>query len=256
MHLGRLGALAPSPKCIGRRTASGTTPVQRLSTKARAGPEEDKLKEKFFGEGAEAGKGDEEEEPSSSLKPEEYLGRWLQGPAVLGRQARDALDRKGVDMQGVDAINPFQLGAKARRAFDTAWTQLSQLSAPTKSVIYDDFSSDLSTSMDMDVVPQAASTTVLVVGATDQVGRILTRKLLLRGYKVRALVRVKERGEDGTVDGVPTAVKVLFGDAGEMRDCQEAVRGVNKVRHACMQACVHSNHACTHAWRGARWLQV
>ena len=34
--------------------------------------------------------------------------------------------------------------------------------------------------------PDAASTTVLVAGATGRVGRVLVRKLLLRGYKVGA----------------------------------------------------------------------
>ena len=41
-----------------------------------------------------------------------------------------------------------------------------------------------------DVAPSASnSTRVLVVGATGRVGRIVVRKLLLRGYTVRALVR-------------------------------------------------------------------
>ncbi len=34
--------------------------------------------------------------------------------------------------------------------------------------------------------PDAPSTTVLVTGATGRVGRVLVRKLLLRGYKVGA----------------------------------------------------------------------
>ena len=37
--------------------------------------------------------------------------------------------------------------------------------------------------------PLAASRQVLVVGATGRIGRIVVRKLLLRGYSVRALVR-------------------------------------------------------------------
>ena len=45
--------------------------------------------------------------------------------------------------------------------------------------------------------PQAGNTQVLVVGATGRVGRILVRKLLLRGYKVRAFVRQSEEaGEE------------------------------------------------------------
>lgn len=75
-------------------------------------------------------------------------------------------------------------------------------------------------------------------------GRILVRKLLLRGYKVRALVRRKPgRGEGGAnsgtgevVEGIPAAVKVVFGDVGDMRDCQEAVRGADKVRYSCRRS--------------------
>ena len=80
------------------------------------------------------------------------------------------------------------------------------------------------------LLKQAAYTTVLVVGATGRVGRIVTRKLLLRGYRVRALVRRKEGRLPGSpVEGVPAAAGVILGDVGEMRDCQAAVRGVTKV---------------------------
>ena len=37
---------------------------------------------------------------------------------------------------------------------------------------------------------------MLVVGATGRVGRILVRKLLLRGYKVRAFVRQGEEARE------------------------------------------------------------
>ena len=40
--------------------------------------------------------------------------------------------------------------------------------------------------------PQAAYHTVLVVGAAGRVGTVLVRKLSLRGYAVKALVRSKE----------------------------------------------------------------
>jgi hypothetical protein len=83
----------------------------------------------------------------------------------------------------VDSVNPYVLGRQARKAFDEVWSQLSNLGSPTKSFIIDDV---LEPGQDSDFeAPQAAYTTVLVVGATGRVGRILTRKLLLRGYKVR-----------------------------------------------------------------------
>lgn len=82
--------------------------------------------------------------------------------------------------------------------------------------------------LDSDAPSVASRTRVLVVGATGRVGRILTRKLLLRGYKVRALVRRRE-GMREDLEGVPEAVEVVRGDVGELRDCQRAVRGVDKI---------------------------
>ncbi len=70
------------------------------------------------------------------------------------------------------------------QAFDSVWAQFQKLSSPTKStgLTMDDFNmagpSEFSS-------PQASYTTVLVCGATGRVGRVLVRKLLLRGYKVR-----------------------------------------------------------------------
>ena len=134
----------------------------------------------------------------------------------------------------LDSMNPIALGRSARRAFDEVWQQLSQLTSPTKSFSLEDEMGMgyLVPAQGSDglTAPQAAYTTVLVVGATGRVGRIVTRKLLLRGYRVRALVRRKEGRQPGNiVEGVPAAVGVILGDVGEMRDCQEAVRGVNKV---------------------------
>lgn len=143
----------------------------------------------------------------------------------------------------LDTVNPLVLGRQARKAFDEVWTNLANLASPTKnagsmSIFDDEIEAQRGDAENM----QAAGTTVLVVGATGRVGRVLTRKLLLRGYKVKALVRRKDRGggmggadQDGgqggppSVDGVPAAVGIVFGDVGENRDCQEAVKGVHKV---------------------------
>ena len=125
----------------------------------------------------------------------------------------------------IDNVNPYVLGRQARQAFDEVWGQVSSLTSPTKSYIIDDV---LDATMDLDTAPNASSTTVLVVGATGRVGRILVRKLLLRGYKVKALIR-KRDGIREDAEGIPTAVSVLWGDAGELADCQKAVQGVDKV---------------------------
>jgi NADPH:quinone reductase-like Zn-dependent oxidoreductase len=124
-------------------------------------------------------------------------------------------------------VNPYALGRQARKAFDEVWTAVSNLASPTKSFIFDD---TMEPSRDAEfAAPQAAYTTVLVVGATGRVGRVLVRKLLLRGYTVKAIVRNRREGLRDDYAALPAAVEVVDGDVGDPAACQEAVRGVNKV---------------------------
>jgi hypothetical protein len=143
----------------------------------------------------------------------------------------------------LDIVNPYELGRQARQAFNDAWSQLSRVASPTRSFVIDD---TVEVGVDADfAAPQAAYTTVLVVGATGRVGRILTRKLLLRGYKVKALVRNKSGLAS---DVLPAAVELVEGDVGDNGACQKAVKGVNKVRHgASMLAAMHAAHGCCSA---------
>ena len=75
--------------------------------------------------------------------------------------------------------------------------------------------------------PQADSTRVLVLGATGRVGRVLVRKLLLRGYSVTALVRPLP-GRDARA-GLPDAVRVVSGSLTSPAAVREAVAGADKV---------------------------
>lgn len=148
----------------------------------------------------------------------------------------------GQEQQGsniLDSVNPYQLGRQARQAVNELWGQLSAVTAPTKSFAFDDV---LDMGLDEDAPSSASRTRVLVVGATGRVGRILSRKLLLRGYKVRALVR-KRDGMRSEAEGVPDAVEVVSGDVGEMRDVQRAIRGVDKVCVGVRAALVHRARA-------------
>ncbi|KAI3787924.1 hypothetical protein L2E82_00440 [Cichorium intybus] len=61
-------------------------------------------------------------------------------------------------------------------------------------------------------IPGAQNTTVLVVGATSRVGRIVVRKLMLMGYSVKALVR---NADEEVVAMLPTSVKIVIGDVGD-----------------------------------------
>ena len=56
---------------------------------------------------------------------------------------------------------------------------------------------------------------------------MLVRKLLLRGYKVKALAREHSGAENGKP--LPPAVEVVVGDVGDEAACLRAVQGVDKV---------------------------
>jgi len=87
-------------------------------------------------------------------------------------------------------VNPFSLGRRSRAFVDDVWQRLLTLGAPPGA-------GGAALEMEMELAyraagefaPEAAGTTVLVVGATGRIGKILVRKLSLRGYAVRALVR-------------------------------------------------------------------
>lgn len=64
-------------------------------------------------------------------------------------------------------------------------------------------------------------------GFNCRVGRVLVRKLLLRGYKVKALVQAA--GGQAAPAPLPPAVDVVTGDVGDAADCWQAVQGVDKV---------------------------
>eukprot|EP00951_Prasinocladus_malaysianus_P020855 scaffold171630_cov27-Prasinocladus_malaysianus.AAC.1 len=67
----------------------------------------------------------------------------------------------------------------------------------------------------------AAYTTVMVVGATGRVGRVVVRKLLLRGYTVKVFAR-------NTEAEFPTSVEVVEGDVGDYASVKAALKGVDK----------------------------
>lgn len=67
---------------------------------------------------------------------------------------------------------------------------------------------------------------VLVVGATGQTGRIITRKLILRGYRVRVLVKDLY---SSTLDILGTGVSYVKGDLHDYDSLLEATGDVDKV---------------------------
>nr|XP_043612585.1 protein HIGH CHLOROPHYLL FLUORESCENCE PHENOTYPE 173, chloroplastic-like isoform X2 [Erigeron canadensis]XP_043625775.1 protein HIGH CHLOROPHYLL FLUORESCENCE PHENOTYPE 173, chloroplastic-like isoform X2 [Erigeron canadensis] len=127
----------------------------------------------------------------------------------------------------VDA-NPVGLGRRSRQLFDEAWRKFSELGQISRTTLTNDDILLIQQGGPMCefAIPGAQNTTVLVVGATSRVGRIVVRKLMLRGYSVKALVR---NAEQDVVDMLPTSVKIVIGDVGDPATLRVAVQGCNKI---------------------------
>ncbi|TXG74498.1 hypothetical protein EZV62_003077 [Acer yangbiense] len=131
----------------------------------------------------------------------------------------------------LDDVNPVGLGRKSRQIFDEVWRKFSGLGQISRTSRDDDKES-LDALLIREgpmcefAIPGARSTTVLVVGATSRIGRILVRKLMLRGYTVKALVR---KADQDVVDMLPRSVEIVIGDAGEPSTIKAAVENCNKI---------------------------
>lgn len=87
----------------------------------------------------------------------------------------------------LEDVNPVGLGRRSRQLFDEVWRRFTELGQLTRSPRDDEEYSSVLIGGPMCefTIPGAESTTVLVAGATSRVGRIVIRKLQLRGYKVK-----------------------------------------------------------------------
>lgn len=121
-------------------------------------------------------------------------------------------------------LNPVELGRRSRQAIEDAWQNVTRISTPRASFALDD---DLGAGLASDLEsPEAQFTRVLVVGGTGRVGRIVVRKLLLRGYSVRVMCRDLS---DDAASLLPSTVEIVRGDVGDLDACQRAVNGMDKV---------------------------
>eukprot|EP00271_Cylindrocystis_brebissonii_P005442 TRINITY_DN17469_c0_g1_i1.p1 TRINITY_DN17469_c0_g1~~TRINITY_DN17469_c0_g1_i1.p1 ORF type:complete len:696 (-),score=87.41 TRINITY_DN17469_c0_g1_i1:454-2541(-) len=127
----------------------------------------------------------------------------------------------------LDDVNPVGLGRRSRQLFDDVWRRLIQLGQLTQPPLEEEYESVLVQGPICDfTTPNAEYTTVLVAGATGRVGRVLVRKLLLRGYSVKALLR---SGDAGTLERLPRAVQAVEADLGDIASLRSAVEGCNKI---------------------------
>lgn len=131
----------------------------------------------------------------------------------------------------LDDVNPVGLGRKSRQLFDEVWRKFSglgQISRTTRADDRDALDALLIREGPMCefAIPGAQNTTVLVVGATSRIGRIVVRKLMLRGYTVKALVR---KADEEVVNMLPRSVEIVTGDVGDPYTLNAAVEGCSKI---------------------------
>ncbi|KAL8104316.1 hypothetical protein AgCh_028509 [Apium graveolens] len=131
-------------------------------------------------------------------------------------------------MKRLDDVNPVGLGRKSRQIFDEVWRKFSGLGQISRTIRTDDDAILIREGGPMCefAIPGAQNTTVLVVGATSRVGRVVVRKLMLRGYSVKALVR---KASQEVVDMLPTSVEIVIGDVGDSVTLRAAVENCSKI---------------------------
>ena len=203
--------------------------TRRRRTTARAGPTRD------GGERDERDANEEANEEDASVERDLELTQGM----VDAMNARKARKRRDGGAQqstgGLEDVNPVALGRKSRAAFNQVFKRLASLtSIPGQSgSVMDEGTLDAGvydeellsgSSVGEYETPNAKFTTVLVTGATGRVGRVLIRKLLLRGYTVKALVR-----RESDAEKLPGLVRVIVGDVGDKETIRTAAAGVNKV---------------------------
>ncbi|KAK3427934.1 hypothetical protein EUGRSUZ_F04061 [Eucalyptus grandis] len=127
--------------------------------------------------------------------------------------------------QQVSIVDPVGLGRRSRQIFDEVWRKFSGLGQISRTSLADG-DDDAALLLREFAIPAAQSTTVLVVGATSRIGRILVRKLMLRGYSVKALVR---KPDQLPPDALPRSVEVVAGDVGDPSSLKAAVQGCQKI---------------------------
>lgn len=148
------------------------------------------------------------------------------------RNSEEEENTQSVSMiRRLDEVNPVGLGRKSRQIFDEVWRKFSELGQISRTNRTTDESLLIREGGPMCefAVPGAQNTTVLVVGATSRIGRIVVRKLMLRGYSVKALVR---KADQEVIDMLPRSVDIVIGDVGDPATLKAAVEGCNKIIYA------------------------
>eukprot|EP00638_Chattonella_subsalsa_P000646 CAMPEP_0117754408 /NCGR_PEP_ID=MMETSP0947-20121206/12813_1 /TAXON_ID=44440 /ORGANISM="Chattonella subsalsa, Strain CCMP2191" /LENGTH=534 /DNA_ID=CAMNT_0005573495 /DNA_START=78 /DNA_END=1682 /DNA_ORIENTATION=- len=124
--------------------------------------------------------------------------------------------------------NPFtetvQAGKKLRQNVDSLYNSVINYGRVPEDLYNDIYMNDRILYSQFDSPDQVPE--VLVVGATGETGRLIVRKLLLRGFRVRVLVR---NLYSETLDLLGPAVTYTQGDLTKKNSLRDAVSGVDKV---------------------------
>lgn len=170
---------------------------------------------------------------SKNKKEKEDEGKDEKGSERNGELESNSASSSSRNLEGgvlknIEAVNPVGLGRKSRQIFDEVWRKFSGLGQisrtqydPPDLLVYGD-----GAPLCEFTVPGAQNTTVLVAGATSRIGRLVVRKLMLRGYTVKALVR---RIDQEVIDMLPRSVQLVVGDVGDPSSLKAAIDGCNKI---------------------------
>ncbi|KAL6576928.1 hypothetical protein OROMI_011204 [Orobanche minor] len=174
---------------------------------------------------------------SSSLIPRATGDSSLEPESGGSKKTKTKIKTKTVGSTTSNASSKDQsevvigLGRRSRQLFDEVWRkfyglwQISRTSLPDERDALDALLIKEGPMCEF-VIPGAQNTTVLVVGATSKIGRIVVRKLMLRGYTVKALVR---KADQEVVEMLPRSVEIVIVDVGEPDSLRAAVQGCNKI---------------------------
>ena len=140
---------------------------------------------------ADSGKDGATEASGDDAQPQKGDGSREQELADLAKEILQKKQSQPAQQQSLslEDVNPVGLGRKSRQFVDDVWQriiELGQLARPQERVDTDfEFDAISGGPYKGYDIPSAQFTTVLVVGATGRVGRVVVRKLLLRGYTVK-----------------------------------------------------------------------
>lgn len=165
--------------------------------------------------------GEESNPPAVDVGIAKALAKPSESRAAELRQAKEAERTKNKKF-----LNPIEIPIKAGRAARRALESLGQVEEPAPKNPEDYRLYFDKKFMYAIPAPGEKTPTVLVVGATGDIGRQVVRKLILKGYRVQVLVR---NLYSTTLNLLGTGVSYVKGDLSDLSSLRTACDGADKV---------------------------